>query len=189
MKTHYLIISFLFVSSVCFSQTDSNIVYPQKQWYISTALGIQMSGIKPEDFISHNMVPSFQFGVGVWFTPEIALQLSYKGFYFNTIADEVKHSYDFFFGEVLLNINELILGKEAKKNRWSVVFHPGAGLFNNKYYNQINICGNIGIMNSYKINESLELFLDISTIVGWDIYQGDDDIIPSFGIGINYYIE
>ncbi|MCF6271088.1 MAG: hypothetical protein L3J41_15355 [Melioribacteraceae bacterium] len=55
-----------------------------------------------------------------------------------------------------------------------------------KYYNQINICGNLGLINNYLINKNLKLFLDISAIVGWDIYQGDDDIIPSVGVGLNY---
>lgn len=39
--------------------------------------------------------------------PEIALQIGYKGYYFNAISDNDKHYYNFLYGEVLFNIIEL----------------------------------------------------------------------------------
>ena len=34
--------------------------------------------------------------------------------------------------------------------------------------------------------ELLELKIDIGAIIGWDIYQGDQDILPNSSIGLVY---
>lgn len=184
MKRHLLIV-LLLISFTALSQIEnrSNRSYPMKQWFVSAAYGVQMSGIKDEDFISKNIAPAISVGVGVWFTPEIALQLSYKGYYFNTIADDDQHAYYFFLGEVLLNIHQMI--NSATTGRWNVIAHSGAGYFYNKYYKRPNVCGNIGVISDFQITEYLSAFADVSFIVGWDIYQGNDDILPSCLIGIN----
>ena len=187
MKNNLLIL-LLLLSITALSQEDtfSNASNHKKQWFVSAAYGMQMSGIKDEDFISKNVAPAVSAGVGVWFTPEIALQLSYKGPHFNTIADDDKHPYYFIFGEVLLNMNEIYNGVRKNKSRWSLIVHPGAGYFYNTYYNQLNVCGNLGLLNKVKIRNHLDVFVDISFIVGWDIYQGDDDILPSAVLGLTY---
>ena len=183
-----LLILFILSCSIVFSQETSTLTNIQfkKRWFASAAFGTQMSGIKSEDFIGHNFVPSFSFSIGTWFTPEIALQISYKGLYFNTISDDFKHHYNFFFGEVLLNINEFLNGTRLNDKRWNAIFHPGAGIFYNKHYNRPNICANLGLMNTYGISKRFDLFLDVSAVFGYDIYQGDDDILPSIGVGLTY---
>ena len=187
MKLHLLII-LLLLSITVFSQKENSNEQsqPKKKWFVSAAYGVQMSGIKDEDFISKNRAPALLLSTGVWFTPEIALQMSYKGSYFNTIADDDKHPYYFIFGEVLLNMNELINGKQENKSKWSLILHSGAGYFYNYYYKQLNICGNLGVINNMKLMNNLDVFMDISFIVGWDIYQGDDDILPSAVLGLTY---
>jgi len=162
---------------------DSNLSY---NWFVSLNGGVQMSGIKDEDFIPQNIAPAFSLATGLWFTSEIALNFGYKGFYFNTIADKDKHHYNYYFGEVLLNVNNLIKGLQNRKNTWSVLFHPGAGLFYNVYYHRPNICAHIGVINQYEISKKISVFADISFIMGWDIYQGNDDILPSCVFGLNY---
>ncbi len=185
MKPHILII-LLLLSITAFSQEEMNSHGPnyQKKWFVTTAYGVQMSGIKDEDFISKNIAPAISAGIGVWFTPEIALQLSYKGPYFNTIADDDKHPYHFFYGEVLLNIHQII--NSTYRGKWHLIAHPGAGYFYNKYYKRPNVCGNIGIMNDFQITSHFTAFVDISFVVGWDIYQGNDDILPTAVLGLTY---
>lgn len=187
MKSHLLII-LLLISVTVVSQTEnrSEQLYSKKQWFISAAFGVQMSGIKDEDFISKNIAPALTIGAGVWLTPKIALQLSYKGPYFYTIADDDKHPYYFIFGEVLLNVNEIVNGKKKNKSKWSLILHSGAGYFYNSYFNQANFNGNLGLINNIKLMDRLDVFMDVSFIVGWDIYQGDEDILPSAVIGIVY---
>jgi hypothetical protein len=182
MKIKYLL--FLIINIALFAQKD--IVTPKKNWYASIAYGLQMSGIKSEDFISSNVAPLTSLAIGVWFTPEIALQLGYKGNYYHTISDNNKHYYGFVVGEVLLNINEIVNGKKIWEKNWKIVIHSGAGYFYNNYYNRPNVCGNFGIISSIKIIKKLNIFVDISAIVGWDLYQGDDDILPGCVLGVQY---
>ena len=187
MNKPILIIILISIYTICphtiFSQNADN-----KQWFISTSYGGQISGIKPEDFTKSNLTPAIQINTGLWFTPEIALQFGYKGKYFNLISDNDNHYYNFIYGEVMLNLNELINISFSNKNTWSLIFHPGAGYFYNKYYNRPNVCGNVGLMNYIRKSHKLSIFLDVSAIVGWDIYQGNDDILPSCVLGLVYSI-
>ena len=59
--------------------------------------------------------------------------------------------------------------------------------FYNDYFNQAKLNGNLGIINNVKLTERLDIFMDVSFIVGWDIYQGDEDILPSGVLGFSYY--
>lgn len=187
MKNHILIILLLLsITALSQEEMSNNDSSHKKQWFVSAAYGVQMSGIKDEDFIRKNIAPSVLLNAGLWFTPEIALQIGYKGPYFNTIADDDKHPYCFIFGEVLLNVNELINGAKENKSKWSLIIHPGAGYFYNKYYDRPNVCGNIGILNDMKIMNHLDVFIDVSFIVAWDIYQGDEDILPTAVFGLTY---
>jgi len=185
IKYIFIVVLFFELSLNMYSQSS----FPDsckysKTWFASSSIGIQISGIKDEDFIKSNVSLSYLFSGGVWFTPEIALQVSYKGFYFNYIGDKDKHYYDYIFGEVVLDVNEILT--EKYQGNWHIHFHPGAGIFFNKYYNRPNVCANIGITNNFRLSKHFNLFLDISVIIGWDIYQGDDDIIPSSNLGLTY---
>ncbi len=145
-----------------------------------------MSGIKPEDFISKNIAPAVNLGAGLWFTPEIAIQLGYKGPYFNTIADDDHHFYNYYYGSVPLNLTKM--WGEDKDKKWNLIFHPGAGLFENKYYGgRPNICADFGIINAFNIGHRINVFIDLSFIMGWDIYQGNDDILPNGTFGLSYF--
>lgn len=184
----YLVTFFLLISSTIFSQTENSkfTSHFQKQFFVSTSIGIQISGIKNEDFISKNVAPALTIGFGVWFKPEIAVQLSYKGPYFYTIADDDKHPYHSIFGELLLNVNKIVNSKKDNKNRWSLILHSGPGYFYNNYFNKASLNANLGLINNIKLTEQLSFFMDVSFIVGWDIYQGDEDILPSIVLGASY---
>ena len=188
LNKYITLIILLLISYESFPQNYNSTNSPnnKKNWVFTFGSGIQMSGIKSEDFIRSNIAPVFNINIGKWVTPEVALQIGYKGFYFHTIADDSKHHYNFFYGEVLLNVNELFNGSEINKNKWNVIFHPGAGYFYNNFYNRPNICANIGIANKIEVLNHLEVFLDISAIMGWDIYQGNEDILPSCVLGLIY---
>jgi hypothetical protein len=147
-----------------------------------------MSGIKDEDFVSSNYTPLFNIAAGKWFLPYLAFQFGYKGFYFNYIGDNIKHHYNFFYGEAVINLNNVI--QPAGINRsWNLLFHGGPGYFYNHVYGKPNVCLNIGIKNSYRITNQFHADLDISSIIGWDIYQGDEDILPGVTIGVIYYFK
>ncbi len=157
-------------------------------WFLSINYGFQMSGIKSEDFVSSNYSPLFNVTVGKWVSPLLALQIGYKGFYFNYIEDDVKHHYNYFYGEALFNLNNAIYPNRINKN-WSLLIHSGAGYFYNHVYGRANLCANIGIQNNYQLTDYFIATLDISSIIGWDIYQGDEDILPGITVGIAYLIK
>ena len=177
------IVFLLFQAFPSFSQNKREL--PSKKWFVSIAGGVQMSGIKPEDFISQNVAPLFNFSAGIWVTQDVALQIGYKGIHFNTIADKDKHPYNFTYGEVLLNVSRM-LSNNKDSRKWNLILHPGAGIFNNMYYGRPNVCFNIGMINSLSVAKHIDLFIDLSFIAGWDIYQGNDDILPNLAMGITY---
>ena len=154
-------------------------------WYLSINLGTQMSGIKNEDFIRSNYSPLFNIVAGKWFAPSIALQLGYRGWYFNTISDHIMHRFDYYFGEVVLNMNSLI-NVCNEQNKWNSFIQIGSGYFYNFNYRRPNICDIIEISNNYKLSSKLSANLSISAIMGWDIYQGDEDILPGISLGFRY---
>jgi hypothetical protein len=183
-----LILTLVLISKCGISQSDSNndtISSYKNGWFFSAEIGCQISGIKDEDFIKSNIAPLVSFSVGKWITPVLGSRLGYKGYYFNYIGDNEKHYFTYVYCEVVTNLNNLI-----KKNRinyhWNVNIHAGPGYFYNNYYQKSNVCGNIGISNSFLIKNNLDVFIDISSIIGWDIYQGDEDILPSINIGLIY---
>ena len=169
-----------------FSESNYNTIENNKGWFISSSLGMQISGIKSEDFINSNISPLITLNGGLWFTSEIGLQAGYKGFYFNYINDKNKHHYNFFYSEVLLNLTEMFSSNIKKFTILETIYHSGAGYFYNKYYKRPNICGNIGIINKLELKSYIDVYIDISAIIGWDIYQMDEDILPSLNLGIIY---
>ncbi len=156
-------------------------------WFITGAGGIQMSGIKNEDFISSNIAPLVDISTGKWFTPYLALQIGYRGYYFNTIADSNRHHYGFYYGEVVIDLNRLIKPTPTP-GMWSLHLHAGSGYFYNYHYRQPNICASFGLVNNLRLTKHLQVFLDLSAIFGWDIYQGDEDILPGVSVGLTYLI-
>jgi len=186
-KTHLIIILFLSFLPAAKSQVQdsSSLIDSEQSWYVSFNGGLQMSGIKDEDFVSSNYSPLFNITVCKWFLPHLALQIGYKGFYFNYISDGIKHHYNYFYGEAVLNLNNALQPERINKN-WSLLLHAGAGYFYNHVYGKANLCANIGLQNNYRLTNQFQAALDISSIIGWDIYQGDEDILPGMTVGLVY---
>jgi len=134
-------------------------------WQLSFRMGTQMSGIKDENFVASNYSPLLNVSFGKWFSPVLALQLGYKGWYFNSISDEDKHKYGYYYGEAVLNVNKLF--KQYKEScKWSLYLHAGSGYFYNYTYNRPNVCADLGISNNYRISDLFQASLDVSAIMG-----------------------
>jgi hypothetical protein len=162
-------------------------VHESAKVYINLSAGAQMSGIKNEDFVSNNIAPLMTVSVGKWFTPILTLQLGYRGNYYFTITDDKKHHYNYFFGETAFNLNKLV-NQKKQMNRFNILFHVGSGYFYNYDYDNPNICAHLGLSGDYKLTEKLSSFINLSSIMGWDIYQGDEDILPGISFGMSYHI-
>jgi len=168
-------------------QDSSYLNTERLNWFISFNCGAQMSGIKDEDFVSSNFTPLFNVKTGKWFSPLIAIQIGYKGFYFNYIDDDLKHKYNYLYTETVFNLLNVI-NPDRKNKKWSLLPHAGFGIFRNQLLNKTQACLNIGIQNNYFITNNVEISIDFSSIIGWRIYQADEDILPSLTVGLNYFL-
>lgn len=179
---------FIFIGNTCFSQNSSkkNSFEVKNQWFVSFDYGMQMSGIKSEDFISSNYSPMYRVVVGKWFNSNVGFQIGYQGRYFKTIANNNKHFYNFYFLEGILDVKN-ILSPNKKSNKFhELLFHGGVGFFQNEYYGNSSTHFVLGIANNFSVSKKIKIKFDIGAIVGWDIYQGNSDILPSLSLGLVY---
>lgn len=190
MKKIIFLFTFLFFilpSSInCLLAQNNPDKFQEKNYFATLNLGVQISGIKSEDFVSFNYSPLLIASLGKWFTRDLALQFGYKGWYFNTISDDKKHPYGYYFGEAIFNLNSIFSRNHYSKS-WSIHIHLGSGYFYNYDYDRPNICANTGFSANLRISDRLYANMNIAAILGWDIYQGDEDILPGASGGISYY--
>ena len=161
---------------------DSDVNLKDKSYFLSFSYGYQMSGIKDEDFVSSNFSSLYNINFGTWFSELWGIQIGYKGYFFKYIMDNYKHFYNFYFFEGFVSLNELLNFKES--DSWDLLLHTGPGYFYNHSYKKSNICINTGITSVFNIINSFYVSLSISSIAGWDIYQGNWDILPGFSVGM-----
>lgn len=185
-KQFIFIIFLINSNSFLFGQLDKENTSSVKNWFVGLDLGVQMSGIKSEDFISSNYSPMIRVVGGKWLSSKFGFQGGYQGKYFNAIADNDKHHYNFYFFEGLLNVKNIFFNNNTQNRIYELVFHAGGGLFQNKYYGNYSIHGVLGTINNFSLSKKIKLKIDLGAIVGWDIYQGDDDILPSASLGFIY---
>ena len=143
-----------------------------------------MSGIKKVDFVYDNLSPSLSMSTGIWISREIGVSLSYKGHYFYTIADNARHNYSYFFLQTLINVSEYFRELHVLRSEFDLIPHFGYGIFYNAHYEGFQVNGNIGFILSHELGKSSQIYIDLSSVVGWDIYQGNEDILPSAAIGL-----
>lgn len=155
----------------------------KSEFFIDVYAGTQVSGIRKEDYVASNYSPYIQISGGAWIVPNIALAAGYQGPYFNFIGDEFKHNYTYLCGEVI--IKPLKLFNLNKSNLWNLHFNVGGGYFYNHLYERPNICAHTGFINEIQLPKNFSLKLKISAIIGWDIYQGDKDVLPNIAIGFS----
>lgn len=185
LNLRYLLLFFLIATQT--NSQNSKVNDSNRIWYASLNVGVQMSGIKSEDFINSNYSPLIKASLGKWLTKDIAIQVGYQGRYFNAIADNYKHFYDFYFLEGVLDFKNLFFNSNKINKSYNLLFHGGFGFFQNRFYGNSSFHVVLGATNSFYISKKIRLNFDLSTIVGWDIYQGDEDILPNTSIGITYF--
>jgi hypothetical protein len=61
----------------------------------------------------------------------------------------------------------------------------GGGLFYNLFYDRPNVCGTIGLLNEFKVTKTVSFKLKLASIMGWDIYQNDEDILTNLSLGLS----
>ncbi len=190
------ILSLILFSKVSIAQSQFDLTN-NREGYLSIGLGAQMSGIKKMDFIPRNFSPSFVIEGGRWMSSLVALEAGFKGLYYKCISDYDKHYYGFLYGN--LKLNAIRLFNTSYFNDANIYPYIGAGLMYNHYgilptsfgildYNRgrMMIAANLGVLFTYTISDHFYLGIDVSSISGWQIYQGNEDIIPQALIRIGY---
>lgn len=155
-----------------------------KSYYVTVSAGLQMSGIKDEDFVPSNYTPLLNIVIGKRISEIISLEAGYKGYYFNYIMDDVKHYYSFIYGGSAVSVSALLNG--TPQNLWDMSIHAALGYFKNNVPDKSSVCANIGVTNSFVVTENFSLTADVSSVIGWDIYQGNWDILPGVTLGVSY---
>ena len=187
-KFRILFFLFLFGGFEINAQYFNNDSSIKSKWILSSALGIQMSGIKSQDFIYSNYSPLFVCSAGKWFNANLGLKLGYQGRYFYSIADQEKHFYDFYFIKSMFSLKSILTDSKIYNNH-EFLFDIGFGFFQNNFYKESKIHGILGATNSFIIAQKITLNLNISAIFGWDIYQKNKDILPACSLGISYFLK
>lgn len=152
-----------------------------QQTFLNLSVGVQMSGIKNEDFVLNNYSPKIDVSAMKLITQVFGLQIGYQGYYFNTIANADKRRYTYISGSLVTRVVQ-------RSKNFDVSLLTGSGLFMNDYYKRPSVCADIGVVSNFVIANQL-FNTKISAIMGWDIYQGNADILPSLTVGYSIPIQ
>ena len=153
--------------------------------YFGAEIGPQMTGIRKEDFVSKNMAPRLNFYLGKRLNNIAAIQVGFEGLYFNTIASDDRRYFNYYNVKIENKIFKSVV--KNRSNRFNyLALQLGGGLFYNYYYGRPNFCSDIGLLSVHKILNKTSIVMKLNSIVGWDLYQGDSDIINSLTIGIKH---
>jgi hypothetical protein len=152
-----------------------------QQVFLNLSVGVQMSGIKNEDFVLNNYSPKIDVSAMKSINQVFALQIGYQGYYFNTIANSDNRRYTFVSGSIVTRVMQ-----RSKNHDFSLL--TGLGLFMNHYYKRPSLCADIGVFSNF-ILANQHFSSKISAIFGWDIYQGNADILPSLTLGYTIPIQ
>ncbi len=172
----YLSLVLLFFSKNLFSQNNLS------PYFFNISTGAQISGIKDEDFVFSNVSPLIDISLSKWFSDQIGFGAGYRGPYFKLITDDIIYRYDYFYADTFFNLSNIFFNNLNN----SIIFSFGPGFFYQHVYERPNVCVKFSLSYNKKINSNLSLQSGLSSIIGWDIYQGNDDILPAIHFGIVY---
>lgn len=151
-------------------------------FFVDFFAGTQVSGIRKEDYVASNFAPYIQFSLGKWIVSYLAVSINYQGPNFHFIGDSFKHKYLYLDGQVILDINSLF---KTQYKALNIQAMAGGGLFYNFLYDRPNVCGTVGLLNEFKLTDTISIKFKLAAIMGWDIYQGDEDILTNLSIGLS----
>lgn len=166
------------------------------------------------DFLDR-WAPALDVTVGKWLTPEFGLRLMYSGLQAKGATQngiystgeavpgkgghgywltEQKFNMGNIHADVLFNVSNLICGYNPNRF-WNVIPHAGLGwamIYDSPGINEVT--ANVGIMNTFRLNDAFELNLDVKGLLVDDRFDADEGGHPREGmlaatIGITYKFE
>lgn len=183
-------------------------------WFISGGVGAEMLIGNSDTYygIGDRISPTFNVGVGKWFTPGLGLRLQYSGFEargarkgFGSYAKgtgDAKGYYDQKFhymnlhGDVMFNLNALIGGYNPNRV-YEVIPYLGAGFTHN--YSGVDktqgLAVNAGVINKFRVSPVLDVNLELSGMMTQNKFDAelggskDFDGVVAATVGVTYYFK
>jgi hypothetical protein len=135
--------------------------------------GIQLSGMKPEDFTKGNFTFYNNISIEKDLTSKFGIHVGLMGYSFSTIADYIRQNYIF--------VNVGLSYKIGSRFR----IEAGSGILNNSTYNSATVCLNYTLQFMILETKFIEFFISQGAIGGFRIYQKppiEKDILPNIGL-------
>ena len=123
--------------------------------------------------------------IGKWFTPEIGLRTKASGYWGKAIIGTTpeENSIRFFAiqEQAMFNLNNIIGGYNPSR-QWNIVPYVGFGFIRNCSHNENSIGAGFGVVNSWKVSDQLEPFIDLGLTFAGDNYKnsGVDNIMGRY---------
>lgn len=217
MKKIFMVLAFAGLSTALMAQEDKYEVQTNRfldNWFVSGGVGAEMlfSNSDSHGSVSKRISPTFNVGVGKWFTPGLGLRMQYSGFqsrgyskdsyaYVRSSADESgyyrqKFHYMNLHGDVLFNLNALIGGYNPDRI-YEVIPFLGAGFthsFSGAKKSEA-FAMNAGVINRFRVSPVLDVNLEVAFMAAENKFdrelggKNDFDGVVSATAGVTYYFK
>ncbi|MDD4848021.1 MAG: hypothetical protein PHR53_04560 [Bacteroidales bacterium] len=188
MKKH-LFIGLLLLCSCYIADAQYNYKkYSRKgnnDWALSANGGIQIAGVAPSKWQKENIAPYMRIAAEKWLKTAVGLRFGLQGLSFNYVGDHSKHPYVGLFGEAMFNTNYIFNGYNPNRI-WLLNLDIGVCFMYDWYKNIPNFCFTGGLTNSFRLTDALYFNFTIASMFGWSIYESNEDLLPSFSVGLTY---
>jgi len=165
-------------------------------WFINVGAGAQIyfGDHNKQMKLSERLTPNFEFNLGKWFSPGIGVRAGVNGYKIKGATQNGSHStgekytgkpwdgywlynqefnYFHIHGDVLFNLSNIFSG--YKNDRfYSISPYVGLGwMVTNEAPAAKEVSANIGIYNSFRLNDALDLTLDVRGAMVNDRFDGE----------------
>ncbi|WP_293887045.1 MULTISPECIES: OmpA family protein [unclassified Sphingobacterium] len=165
-------------------------------WFINAGAGAQIyfGDHDKQMKFSERLTPSFEFNLGKWFSPGVGVRAGLTGFKVKGLTQNGSHStgvqyagkpwdgywlynqefnYFHIHGDVLFNLSNIFSG--YKKDRfYNISPYVGLGwMVTNDAPKQKEVSANIGIYNSFRLSDALDLTFDVRGAMVNDRFDGE----------------
>lgn len=153
-------------------------------WYIEVKGGASAFLGKPVGCgdLFDRAKPSFQIGLGKWFTPAVGARLAVQGLKFRNAAFEDMR-YQFFHADLLVNLTGLVRQDDLGLSRWGVAPFLGVGLARNQDWQPSCNCNGhtsgshpfaftYGINLRYRLARRLEIVAEVNNMTTFSNFDG-----------------
>ncbi|MGJ1266925.1 OmpA family protein [Sphingobacterium spiritivorum] len=161
-------------------------------WFLGAGAGAQVyfGDHNKQAPLSENLTPHFGLHLGKWFSPGLGLRLGAAGYQIKGLTQNGSHStgevydaskwldkqkFNYFqvYGDVLFNLSNLFAGYNTDRI-YNISPYLGAGwMITNDEPAQREVSASLGIYNTFRLAEALDLTLDIRGSMVNDRFDGE----------------